>query len=68
MLRDFPGGTSGKESICNVGDKETCVGKIPWRRVLQSTPVFLLGEAHGQKGLVGYGPQGGKELDATETT
>ena len=56
MLRDFPGGTGGKESICNVGDTETWVGKIHWRRALQPTPVFLPGEAHGQKGLVGYGP------------
>ena len=46
----------GKESICNAGDTVTWVGKIPWRRALQSTPVFLLGEAHGQKGLAGYVP------------
>ena len=25
------------------------VGKIPWRRAEQSTPVFLPGESHGQK-------------------
>ena len=32
------------------------VGKIPWRRKWQSTPV-LFGESHGHRGLVGY-PQG----------
>ena len=32
------------------------VGKIPWRRKCQSTPVFLSGEVHGQKSLVGYSP------------
>ena len=30
------------------------VGKIPWRRKKQSTPVFLPGESHGQRNLVGY--------------
>ena len=30
--------------------------KIPWRRAWQSTPVFLPGESHGQRSLVGYGP------------
>ena len=37
------------------------VGKIPWRRTWQPTPVFLPGESHGQSRLVGYGPQGCKE-------
>ena len=31
------------------------VGKIPWRRAWQTTPVFLPGESHGQRSLVGYG-------------
>jgi len=30
------------------------VGKIPWRRKWQSTPVFLPGKSHGQRGLAGY--------------
>ena len=30
------------------------------------TPVFLPGESHGQRSLVGYGPWGRKELDTTE--
>ena len=30
------------------------VGKIPWRRKWQLTPVFLPGESHGQRSLVGY--------------
>ena len=32
------------------------VGKIPWRRKWQPTPVFLPGEFHGQRSLVGYSP------------
>ena len=42
------------------------VGKIPWRRTWQPTPVFLLGESHGQRCLVGYSPWGCKESDTTE--
>ena len=32
------------------------VGKIPWRRAMQPTPVFLPGESHGQKSLASYSP------------
>ena len=32
----------------------------------QPTPVFLPGESHGQRSLVGYSPWGHKELDTTE--
>ena len=39
------------------------VGKIPWRRKWQPTPVFLPEETHGQRSLVGYGPWGHKESD-----
>ena len=44
------------------------IGKIPWRRALQLTPVFLPGESHGQMSLAGYGPYCHKELDMTEVT
>ena len=39
------------------------VRKIPWRREVQSTLVFLPGEFHGQRSLEGYSPWGRKELD-----
>ena len=45
---------------------DPCVGKIPWRRKWQPTPVFLPGEPHGQSSLIGYSPRGHKELDMTE--
>ena len=44
------------------------VGKIPWRRKWQPTPVFLPGESHGQRSLTGYSPEGCKESDTTEVT
>ena len=34
------------------------VGKIPWSRKWQPTPVFLPGESHGQRSLVGCSPWG----------
>jgi len=42
------------------------VGKIPWRRVWQHTPVFLPGKSHGQRKLVGYSPWGLKESDTAK--
>ena len=44
-----PGGSDGKESACN---------ESAWRREWQPTPVFLPGELHGQRSLVGYSPWG----------
>ena len=46
--------------------QETWVGKIPWRRKWQPNSVFLPGEFHGQRSLVGYSPWGCKESDMTE--
>ena len=32
------------------------VRKIPWRRTWQPTPVYMTGESHGKRSLMGYGP------------
>ena len=42
---------------------DSWVGKIPWTRAWQPTPVFLTGESHGQRSLGGYSPLGYKEWD-----
>jgi len=34
------------------------IGKMPWRRKWQPTPVFWPGESHGQGSLAGYSPWG----------
>ena len=47
---------------------KSILDKIPWRRAQQPTPVFLPGESHGQKSLVGYSPLGRKGLGMTEAT
>ena len=41
------------------------MGKIPWKRKWQPTPVFLPGEFHGQRSLAGYSPKDCKESDTT---
>ena len=43
-------------------------GKVSWSREWQPTPVFLPGESHGQRSLVGCSPWDRKELDTTEVT
>ena len=57
----FPGGTGGKESAFQGRRYKRCVfdpwiWKIPWRRVWQTTPIFLPEESHEQRGRAGYGP------------
>ena len=42
------------------------VGKIPWRRKWQPTPVFLPGKSHGWRSLAGYSSWGHKESDTTK--
>ena len=55
-------------ALCGRPGFNPWVGKIPWRRKWQSTPVLLPGESHGQRSLVGYSPWGHKESDTTERT
>ena len=60
---------AGKEPVCQCNRHKRCrfnpwVGKIPWRKAWQSTPVLLPEETHGQRSLgrgVAYSPRGGKE-------
>ena len=44
------------------------LGRLPWRRSWQPTPVFLPGEFHGWRSLVGYSPWGRKDSVMTEVT
>ena len=60
----FIGGASGKEPTCQCrldirdADWTPPSGRFPCRRGWQSTPVFLLGEYHGQRSLASYSPWG----------
>ena len=67
----FPGGTSSQESSCQCRrckrlGFDPWVGKIPWSRKWQPTPVVFPGEFHGERSLAGYSPRGCRELDMTE--
>ena len=59
----FPGGSDGKESAMQE-TQEMQVQSL--ERGWQPTPVFLPGEFHGQRSLVGYSLWGRKESDTTE--
>ena len=67
----LPRWCSGGESACQCRRCrrrrfDPWVEKIPWRRKWQATPVFLLGELHGQRSLAGYSWWDLTELDAAE--
>ena len=71
VLKGLPWWLSGKESACQCRRCKRCgfspwVGKIPWRRQWQPTPVFLPRKFHGQRSLAGCSPWGNKKLDTTE--
>ena len=66
----FPGGSDGKESSCNAGDLRDG-GLIPGSgrspgEGKATTAVFLPGESHGLRSLVGYSPWGRKESNTTK--
>ena len=54
-------GRRGKRSILN-----PWVGKIPQGRAQQPTPVFLPGESHGWRNLMGYSLKDHRESDTME--
>ena len=52
-----------KKYACNARDQvRSWVGKIPWSRVHQPTPVFLPGESHGQRSLGGLQSTGSRRV------
>ena len=62
-----------KHPPANAGDaRDTCLilglGRFPWSRKWQYTPVFLPEKFHGQRNLAGYSPRCCKELNTTEHT
>ena len=56
----FPGGSAVKNPPAMQELQETQVRSLgredPLEEAWQPTPVFLLGESHGQRSLVGYWP------------
>ena len=68
ILQGFPGGSEGKESAFNVGDLDSVSGSggSPGEGNGYPLQYSCLENPHGQRSLVGYSPQGHKELDTTE--
>ena len=67
----FPGGPVDKEPACQCRRHRRLgldpqIGKIPWRRAWQPTPIFLPGESLGQRSLVDYSSCCHRESDTTE--
>ena len=68
MVRDFPGGSLGKESTCSVGDW-TLVQSLGWEDPLEegtATHSSILPGESPQSCLEGYSPWGHKESDTTK--
>ena len=61
-------GSEVKVSACNVGDLGSIpgLGRSPREENGNPTPLFLPGESHGWRSLVGYSPRVRKESDMTE--
>ena len=66
---DFPGGSDGKESTCNVGD--LCLipglGRSPEGGLGNPLQYSCPENPRGQRSLMGYSPWGHKESDTTAT-
>ena len=62
----LPRWLGGKESACQAGNSGSIPGSGRSPGEWQPTPVFLPGEFHRQRRLVGYIPWGCKELDMTQ--
>ena len=67
-FQSFAGGSDGKIACCQCWRPKfnPWVGRIPWRRKWQTTPVPLSGKFHERRKLIGYSPWGGKESDTTK--
>jgi len=65
---NFPGGSDGKESACNVGDLGSIPGsgRSPERGQGNPLQYSCLENPHGQRSLAGYSPWGRKQWDKTE--
>ena len=67
-IEGFPGGSAGKESVCNVGDLGLIprLGRSPGGGLGNPLQYSCLKNPHGQRSLVGYSPWGYEESDTTE--
>ena len=64
----FPGGSAGKESACNAGDRGLIpgLGRPPGGGHGNPLQYSCLENLHGERSLAGYSPWGLKESDMTK--
>ena len=58
-VQETPNSSGGKECTCSAGDTRDMgllsePGKMPWRKIWQTTPIFLPRKFHGQSQRVGH--------------
>ena len=64
----LPGGFPDDSVVKNLperaGDMASIpgLGRFPWKRAWQPTPVFLPGESNGQRSLADYSPWGSQRI------
>ena len=66
MIKSLPANTGDTRDVCFIPEsgRSSGVGNGKWK----PTAVFLTGEFHGQRSMVGYSPWGCKESYMTEAT
>ena len=64
MVKNPPSNAGDIRDVSSIHDS----GRSPRGGHWQPTPVFLPGDSHGQRSLVGYSPYCHKESDPTEAT
>ena len=62
MVKNMP------DSVGDVRDAGSIPGSGRYPQEVQPIPIFLPGESHGWRSLVGYSPWGRKESNTTEVT
>ena len=62
MVKNLPVHARDAGDVCLIPG----LGRFPWEREWQLTPVFLPGKSCGQRRLVGYSLWGLKESDMTD--
>ena len=62
MVKNLPANAGEARDVSSVSS----LGRFPWRRKWQPTPVLLPGKFHGHRRLAGYSPWSLKDSDMTE--
>ena len=62
VVKNLPASTGDSRDVDSIPGLQ----RFPWNRKWQPTPIFLLGESHGQRSPAGYSLWVCKESDTSE--